>query len=376
MKNTPSGRDRSLTTWEWVAWLAGVGVVTALFVPVRDRLDDVYAALAYLLVVQLATARGGRPLGFTSAGLAFLCFDFFLLPPYGTLRVETPLDWFVLSAFLATSLVAASLLDRARREAARARAHADEVERLSAEAARARTLQEAHRAKDALLASVSHDLRTPLTSIRALAQELADGGDERAIAIAEEAERLERFVSDMLDLSRIASGMVPLDVQPNEAEDLVGAAAQRIAARLDGRPLHIAVQPSDALLFGRFDFVHTLRALVNLLENAAKYSPAGSAIDLTARRDGATLVFAVADRGAGIPDAERERIFDPFYRPDGTPPDVGGLGLGLSIARGMMQAQGATLDYAPRPGGGSVFEIRMPAVDVEDLAREGSATGG
>jgi K+-sensing histidine kinase KdpD len=358
-----------LTLMEWSGWLAAVGAVTAGLVALRDVLGEVHVTLAYLLLVQFASARGGRPLGFAVAGLAFLCFDYFLLPPYHTLRLGRPLDWLVLSAFLITSFVSAQLLNRARSEAALARQRLAEVERLAGEAERARTLQEAHRAKDAILASVSHDLRTPLTSIRALAHELADGGDERAITIAEEADRLERFVADTLDLSRIAGRMIVLDVQPNEAEDLVGAAAQRIAGRLEGRELRIDIRPSDTLLFGRFDFAQTLRALVNLLENAVKYSPAGSAIDLLVRSEAGVLVFSVADRGPGVPEAERDRIFEPFYRPAGSPPDVTGLGLGLSLARGLMMAQEASVVYVPREGGGSVFEIRVPAIDVTDNAQ-------
>src|SRR4029077_12572602 len=111
-----------------------------------------------------------------------------------------------------------------------------------------------------------------------------------------------------------SSGAAMYDVQDNEAEDLLGAAAQQVAGRLSGRELRIDVARDDALLFGRFDFAQTLRALVNLIENAAKYSPRDAPIDLSAEREGAWLVFAVADRGPGVPPAERERIFEAFYR--------------------------------------------------------------
>jgi two-component system sensor histidine kinase KdpD len=115
------------------------------------------------------------------------------------------------------------------------------------------------------------------------------------------------------------------------------------------------------LLFGTFDFSETLRAVVNLIDNAVKYSPAGTPIDLSARLDGEWLVFAVADRGPGVPLAERERIFEPFYRRSRSP-DVGGAGLGLSISRGIATAQGGGLDLADRPGGGSIFSLRVPAI--------------
>ena len=509
---------------EWVAWFAVLAVVTSGMVLIRSRLNEAHVALAYLLIVQGGSARGGRPLGVSLAGVAFLCFDVFFLPPFGTLVIRDPLNWLVLAAFLATGILSAQLLYRAQAEADDARQRADEIDRLAAlgaetlnagraedalgaivavirtslgvsecavytvnpstravalasrspddsgvppaadqlvgwvaaegsaaaarmdgttrvgiappffdgessadsnggrrmraflrplqvrgatvgvlrvadahglaftaaqvrvldalayyaalglervrlagEAERAAALQEAHRAKDAVLASVSHDLRTPLTTIKGLAHEIAAGGDERADVIEEEADRLNAFVAQLLDLSRISSGSAVADVQPNEAEDLLGAAAQQSAGRLSGRELRIKVSSDDALLFGRFDFSQTLRALVNLIDNAAKYSPRDAAIDLLARRDGPWLVFDVADRGPGVPSDERERIFEPFYRRASMSPDAGGVGLGLSIARGIAEAQGGTVSVTDRAGGGSVFSLRVPAISGDEL---------
>jgi two-component system sensor histidine kinase KdpD len=121
------------------------------------------------------------------------------------------------------------------------------------------------------------------------------------------------------------------------------------------------------LSFGKFDFSQTLRALVNLIENAAKYSPAGAPIDLVARRDGRWLVFGVGDRGPGIPASEREQIFEPYYRRPGVAPDAGGAGLGLSIARGIAEAQGGSLDVGEREGGGSEFRLKVPAIAAAEL---------
>jgi two-component system sensor histidine kinase KdpD len=239
--------------------------------------------------------------------------------------------------------------------------------RLVASAEHADALREAGRLKDAVVASVSHDLRTPLTTIKALAHDLAAEGDERATTIEEEADRLNAFVADLLDLSRLNSGAV-LAPEPNEAEDLLGAALQRVAGAASGREIHVSLDEGEPLLFGRFDFAQTLRALVNLVENALKYSPPGQPIEAAVRREGPWLAFSILDRGAGIAPGERERIFEPFYRPPGSAPDVGGAGLGLSIARGIMQAQGGSLAYDPRDGGGSIFTLRVPAVDIEEIA--------
>ncbi len=483
----------------WVLWFGALTVVTILLALLRQRLNAAHVTLAYLLLVQGGSARGGRPLGFALAAVSFICFDLFFLPPFGTLVIQDPRNWLVLVAFLGTSILSAQLLYRAQEEAEVARLRAAEIDRLAAlgaetlnaaraeealtaivsvirssigvedcvvrraddrfidddpssvramtygvsaaerldgtalpempadalthaalrtyvrplrvrdrtvgvlriadpdgirltaeqirvldalayyaalgvervrlvaEAERAAVLQEAHRAKDAVLASVSHDLRTPLTTIKGIAHEIAAAGDERAEVIEEEADRLNAFVAQMLDLSRIAAGTAASDVQANEAEDLLGAAAQQTSGRLAGRELRIAVSSDDAFLFGRFDFAQTLRALVNLIDNAAKYSPADAPIDLGAAREGRMLVFSVADRGPGVPPAERERMFEAFYRPTDSQPDVGGTGLGLSIARGIARAQGGDVTFAERPGGGSVFRLSVPAINVAEL---------
>jgi two-component system sensor histidine kinase KdpD len=232
--------------------------------------------------------------------------------------------------------------------------------RLVADAQNTEALRQADKLKDALVASVSHDLRTPLTTIKALAHDLSGGGDERAIIIEQEADRLNEFVANLLDISRIQAGSWKPIPEVNEVEDLVGAALQRVAGPLGSRAVTVSLDPDHPILIGRFDFTTTLRALVNLLDNAIKYAPVASPIELSVRRDGDMIAFAVSDLGPGVLAAEAERIFEPFYRPPGTPPDIGGTGLGLSIARGLVEAQGGSLRYTPRPGGGSVFTLAVP----------------
>ena len=340
-------------------WFLVLIIVTALMLTVRDRLNRAHVTIAYLLVVQLASANGGRPLGISLAIASFLAFNLFFLPPYGTLIIADPLDWLVLVAFLVTSVVSAELLYRAQALGA-------ERARRTAAAERALSLEQSNRLKDTMLATVSHDLRTPLTTIKGVAHEIAEGGDERADVIEEEADRLNAFVGKLLDLSRVTLGAAALDVQANEAEDLLGAAAQQVQGTLGRRPLQIHVDPSDSLLFGRFDFAQTLRVLVNLIENAAKYSPPDSPIDLGVRRVGRELNFWVADRGTGVAEGEQELIFEPFFRRrGGGNSDAGGAGLGLSIARGIAEAQGGSVTFHPREGGGSVFTLTVPAIDLD-----------
>jgi len=348
----------------WAAWIAALAVLTAAMAAVRGDLDKAYVALGYLLLVLAASARGPRARGFALAVLAFLGFNAVFIPPYGTLAVHDARDWLVLVTFLAVAGVATHLLSRARSEAERARRRADEISRLSVQAERAKALGEADRLKDALIAAVSHDLRTPLTTIKALAHDLAEHGDDRAVTIEEEADRLNRMVADLLDLSRLNAGEMPVSPAIVAAEDLLGAALQRVSGSIGERGVRARLDPGEPLLLGRLDFVQSLRVLVNLVENAHKYG-AGQPVDVSAAREGERLVFRVADRGPGVPEDERERIFQPFYRRPGTSPDVGGAGLGLSISRRLAEAQGGTLAVEPRPGGGSVFVFTLPGAELE-----------
>ena len=240
--------------------------------------------------------------------------------------------------------------------------------RLVAEAEHAEALRQADRLKDAVLASVSHDLRTPLTTIKALARDIAEGGEERAAVIEQQADRLNRMVSDLLDLSRLDAGGVAVKPEVNTAEDLVGAALQQVSGMLQSREVRTDAVAASEIVAGRFDFVHSVRILTNLLENALKYSAPTTPIEVFISREDPFLVIGIADRGIGVPPEERERIFEPFYRPPTSPPDTGGAGLGLSIARRLATAQGGTLVHRDRPGGGSIFELRLPATALPDDA--------
>ena len=236
--------------------------------------------------------------------------------------------------------------------------------RLEGEAAHAEGLREANRLKDILLATVSHDLRTPLTTIKALAQDAALRGDENAVVIEEQADRLSGLVNDLLDLSRIKGGTFRTTPELNSAEDVIGAVARQFAGAARGHKLVTTVDLTQPALFGMFDFVSTLRILGNLVENALRYAPSDSTVDLTVTREGDTLRFSVSDRGPGVPASEVHQIFEPFYRPP-TAANDGGAGLGLSIAQRLAHSQGGAVQFAPRLGGGSVFSLVLPAYDPD-----------
>jgi two-component system, OmpR family, sensor histidine kinase KdpD len=327
-------------------WTAALAVVTAAMLTFRDSLDRAHVVLIFLLVILGGSAAVGRVLGLSLAVLCFVLFNWFFLEPYSTLHVANPLDWLVLVAFLVTGTVASQLFHMARQDAQRE--HEREQERM----------------KTALLASLSHDLRTPLTTIKALAHDLGELGDERSEIIEQEADRLSRTVADLLDLTRLNAGALPLRIEVNAVDDLLGALLQRVEGTVGPERVRIRLPADDPLLVGHFDFVHTLRIVANLVENAAKYSPKDSPIDVSAERRNVELVIAVADRGPGVSESEAGRVFDEYYRASATPPDVAGAGLGLSIAKRLADAQRGSLTYEPRAGGGSVFILRIPAADL------------
>ena len=334
---------------QWLIWFAAAILLTLLMLLVREQLDKAHIALLFLLPVLGAAAQGGRRLGLAIAAFTFVCFNFFFLPPHYTLVVSDARDWLVLGIYLITASVAAHLLYQARTHAARAQQLAASEE----------ALQQADRMKDALLAAVSHDLRTPLTTIKALAHDLVEAGNLNAVDIENQADHLNRLVGDLLDLSRLKAGAMPSRPEINAAEDVIGALIEQLAPVLPDRPLIVSLDTAAPLLLGKFDFVHALRILGNLVENSDKYSPHGSPIEIGAFRRDDRLVFSVADRGAGIPPADSERIYDAFYR-GSHPRHAPGAGLGLSIARQLAQLQGGALLHTTRRGGGTVFCFEVP----------------
>ncbi len=355
---------------EWLLWLSVVVVATVIMRSSRDHIEQTHAAFVYILIVLGATAGGERWLGILVAVLGFLSINYFFQPPFDTLTVNEPLDLLALIAFLTTALVANELLTRARTEAERARRHAEEIEHLSAEIRRAEALREANRMKDVLLASVSHDLRTPLTTIRALAQDIqTDGSRARTQAgvIVEQADRLGKMVADVLDLSRLRAGAFTMNPEVNTAEDLLGAALRQFSGVPDAGRIETVIDYTRPALLGTFDFVQSLRVLTNLIENGLRYSPPSTAVTVSVSETGSTLVFQIADKGPGVPRSEQQQIFEPFYRPNGASADAGAAGLGLSIAKRLAETQGGNVSYADRPGGGSVFTFELPAAAQELL---------
>ena len=236
--------------------------------------------------------------------------------------------------------------------------------RLDEEARQAALRARTEELRSGLLSAVSHDLRTPLAAISGCATTLRDeGGLDPATrrdlleAICEEAERMERLVSNLLDMTRLDAGRVQPRREWVPLVEVVGSALTRLERRLAGRPVDTSI-PDDLPLLS-VDPVLLEQLFVNLIENAEKYTPAGTAIEIRAAREGGTLLVDVADRGPGLPPGEEERIFERFHR--GPHAGVRGVGLGLPIARAIAQTHGGRLVASNRPGGGAVFRLTLPA---------------
>jgi two-component system, OmpR family, sensor histidine kinase KdpD len=245
------------------------------------------------------------------------------------------------------------------------------IERVNlAEAARTTQVLEAtDKLQSALLNSISHDLRTPLVSITGTLSSLQDDGsqlDERAKEnlvenARQEADRLNRLVGNLLDMTRLEAGAVQVKREPAEIEDVIGAALEQMTGRLGGHPVQVNV-PRDLPLVP-LDFRLMVQVLINVIDNAIKYSPADSPIEVHALRSDNAIEIQVADRGVGIPAADLSRVFDKFYRVQ-RPESVTGTGMGLSICRGIVEAHGGHIQAENRPGGGTVIRLTLPRLTL------------
>jgi two-component system sensor histidine kinase KdpD len=238
--------------------------------------------------------------------------------------------------------------------------------RLVAEAEQSRLLQARENLERALANSLSHDLRTPLVSILGALGTLRDPGSglgeparrDLLDGAWEEAGRLNRLVGNLLDMTRLEAGAVVLKVEPADVEELVGIALRVVEPRLGARPVRVSIPPGLPLV--PLDETLMTQVLVNLLENALKWSPPDGPIDVAAAPAAGRLTLAVADRGPGVPEADLPRLFEKFYRVGGPERSQGGSGLGLSICRGFVEAHHGAIRAENRSGGGLRIVITLP----------------
>jgi two-component system sensor histidine kinase KdpD len=237
--------------------------------------------------------------------------------------------------------------------------------RLGDEAARAAALAQSDELKSALLAAVSHDLRTPLASIKAAATSLLDDTidwdkatrAELLSAIDEETDRLTLMVSNLLDLSRIEGGALRPRKDWYDVDELIADVRARLAGRFEDHPLTVGIEPDLPPL--RFDYVQIAQVLVNLLENAVKYTPSGTPIAVSARRVPGAIEIAVRDEGPGMTAESQQRLFERFYRA-GSVTGAGGVGIGLTISKGLVEAHGGQIAVESAPREGTTFRFTLP----------------
>lgn len=377
----------------YCAAVLGIAAITGALKLFGEHINPTTVALAFLLVVLfVATAWGSRPAVLASL-VGVICFNFFFLPPAGTFAISDPHNWIAFVAFLITALTAGQLSARAKHRAEEAEAAKLEVERLYYElqdsferSSQAKALKQSERLKSALLDAVTHDLRTPLTSIKAsvttLLEELHararretgaqlgdEGRKEMLEVIDEEADRLDRFIEGLTKLARIDAGEIQLRREWSALDEIIATALKRAEPRT--REHQIEVWLEDELPAIRVDEHAVAEVAYTLVDNAAKYSPPGSTISVRARPAGnGAILFSVEDQGPGIPSETRERVFEKFFRAmrDGDLSDrkSSGTGMGLAIARGIVLAHGGQIWVEDAVGhSGAKFVVTLPTESGE-----------
>lgn len=466
-------------------YVAAVAIVLLIVFIYRrgPHVNPTTVALTFLLAILIVSASWGLRYAVTMALGATLLFNYFFLPPIGTLTIADPQNWVALVAFLVTAIIASQLSERARREAMDANRRRREVERLYAfsqqlliadnvvellntlprhvvdvfgvDAAalfvsgrsdvyrsgpesreldsellksvtargdpmvesqrhlsfvplrlgvrtvgalgisggelsretmeaigglaaiaieragavesltKAEAAKESDKLRSALLDSVTHEFRTPLTSIKAsvtslLSDAKLDSGQQRELltVINEESDRLNRLVGEAAEMAQLDAGGVELQREPHQIREVVDGAVEESKQVLCNHPVQVTVAPELPPV--RIDLERMTEVLSQLLENAGKYSPAGSPIRIAAERNDRSLTVSVSDRGPGIDDFEQALIFDKFYRGRDQRTRIQGTGMGLAIAKAIVEAHGGSIGVTSQLGSGSVFYFSVP----------------
>jgi len=469
-------------TLRFIAATAVIALIVVLYTRVV-KLNPTTVALTFLLAVLIVSANWGLTVAIFMSFVAALAFNFFFLPPIGTLTIADTQNWVALFAFIFTAVVASNLSERVRREANAADERRREVERLysfsqqllvtenvvellnaiprylietfganhaavyltdrdrvyrsaadaggiSKEAlriaaarselvigrdhdtcfvpirmgirslgilalggisvsqetleavgsliavaveraaavekvTRTEAARESERLRSALLDSVTHEFRTPLTSIKASvsslltqAQLASSERQELLTVIDEESDRLNRLVGEAVEMAQLDANEVKLELHPHPIQEVIDAALDESKQVLDGYPVEVRVP--DQLPQAMMDATWITKVLRHLLENAVKYSQPGSPIFVSSEVKGDRLVTNVADRGSGIDDLERSLIFDKFYRGQSQRYRVQGTGMGLAIVKAIVEAHGGRINVTSQLGHGSVFSFGLP----------------
>jgi K+-sensing histidine kinase KdpD len=352
--NEHDREDHSQGPWLFVS-LATVGIETLIsWVFFRHSLADV--VMVFLLGVVLLAVHFGYRASLLTAALNVGALDFFFTVPYFSFAVA---ERRLILTILIMGLVAwviSNQTERLRRAGHVARERAEDARRADLEVSK-------ERLRNALLSSVSHDLRTPLAVIKGAATALLDGENELSRerrrehlrTISDEASRLHRLVQNLLGMTALEAGPLRIRKEWNPLEEVIGVALARFGDQLDQRAIRVRISPDAA--FVAFDAVLLEQVFVNLVENAIKYTPIESRIDITTDAVPGGVEVRVSDTGPGVPSGQEEIIFDKFHRANGKGI---GMGVGLTICRGILTAHAGRIWCEKSPGGGASFRFVLP----------------
>jgi K+-sensing histidine kinase KdpD len=355
----------------------GAGVAVIALLPLRDDVSQATPALVLVLPGVVAALLGGRRAAALVATGAGLAFGVLFLPPYGQWKVLDGEDVTALVVFLVVALAVAELTAREAQRRRTAEQRGDDLarlgrtladslaaqERMAEDLTRLAVMEQVDQQRSALLRSVSHDLRTPLATIRAVSSDLLSDADyddatraELLGLLSDEAERLDRLVGNLLSMSRIEAGAFAPDRQAVVLAELVGACVERSARLVQDRRIEVDVPPELPLIDG--DYTQLDLVITNLLENAVRHSPPRSIIRVGARTRDDRVEIWVENRGEGVLPTERSRVFEAFHRSHGSRSS----GVGLAICKAVVEAHGGTIGVTDAMGGGARFTFTMPTV--------------
>jgi two-component system, OmpR family, sensor histidine kinase KdpD len=305
--------------------------------------------MGFPLGVLVVTARFGIGPAVLTAACGVLVFDFVYVPPAMAFALPDLKDGLTLAVMIAVAAVASVLAEQLRRQVQNARRHA-EIESL----------------RNALLSALSHDLRTPLTSLvgasTALHEDRLDPAERQQFSrlVAEEATRLNRLVGNLLELTRLESGRLSSKPSLQAIDEVIGASLCRLERQLLDRSVRTDVPEATPL--ASFDPVLIELVMTNLVENVIRHTPAGTPLEIRVRSDEEQILVELADRGPGVRPGDEERVFEKLHRASAD----GGMGLGLTICRAIMTAHEGRIWLENRAGGGAVVRLTLP-IQRDDL---------
>ena len=373
----------------YLAGTIALALAILVLLPLRDHVNTTTIAMSLLIVVLLTATTFGSSPAFVISILSIVSFNFFFLPPYHTFVIEDPQNWVALSAFLLTSLIAGSLSAREKRRAQEAESRKKEAEHLYAElqtafekASQAEAFKQSERLKSALLDAVTHDLRTPLTSMKAAVTTLVAGSKDSSFTLDEEGrqellevidteiDRLNKIFESLLGMARIEAGTMEPRQQWSSMEEIISNALARAGENPRSNRIHVAME--ENLPPVRVDEKLIAEVVHILIDNATKFSPSGKDIHISIASNGVDVKVTVEDQGIGIPLSAREKVFEKFFRFADTggstrQPPATGLGMGLAIARGIIEAHKGRIwiEDGPRGVGTRVnFTIPMAGLEI------------